>query len=385
MNKDWTSRERVRSVLSHQEPDRVPIGLDISSTPYQKLRSYLGFPPLLETGNCNWGSVRPDADIANLLGLDLTYVCLQPLQALPSEPDKIYIDEWQVAHRTIRNAADALEMEVVASPLESVQVEDLNGFQWPDPQSPAWVRGLEEQAACLFHGTGLALVGRFGGSILQVARNLRGEAQWSRDLVENSEFVCSLLNRISGLQIALDEAGLQACGRYLSILEIHEADWNTPGQWIFPPNVWRETIRPVFERRWRAARRAIDRYAPGVRLMLYAPIPRPEVFPDLVEGHIDLFGPLQPGVSGLDLRALKREYGDRLSFWGAVDESLLETGSEAGVREQVKKVLEQMSASGGYILAPSQRVEAGAQPQNIIAMCETVKVYGRYSATARKI
>ncbi len=385
MNKDWTSRERVQSVLSHQESDRVPIGLEISHTAYQKLRTYLGFPPLPQTGLCSGGSVRLDADIARLLGIDLAYVCLQPLQAAPPEPDKAYWDEWQVGRRILRNAADTFQMEVVVSPLESAQVEDLADFQWPDPQNPASVRGVEEQAACLFRDTPLALVGRFGGSILQVARDLRGEAQWSRDLVENSEFVCALLNRIASLQIALDEVGLRACGRYLSILEIHEADWNAPGQWIFPPNVWRETIRPVFERRWRAARRAIDRYAPGAKLMLYAPIPRPEVFSDLVEGQIDLFGPLQPDVSGLDLRALKREYSGLLSFWGAVDETLLETGSEAGVREQVKKILEQMSASGGYILAPSQRVQAGARPQNIVAMCETVKVYGRYPATARKI
>ncbi len=384
MSRDWTSRERIWVALAHQEPDRVPMSLEIAGAAYQKLRAYLGFPPLDQVSACGCNAVQPDPDVASFLGLDLTSIRLHPKEEYPPAPGTVFSNEWQVGRRVMEDGTLADGLAV--SPLASARIQDLRDFAWPDPEDPARTQDLTEQAGRLYRESDLALVGSFGGSILQTTRDLRGEDQWSRDLVEDPDFVCALLNRVARTQIALDEAGLRACGSYLSIVEIREVDWGKPGRWLFPAAIWRDTIRPVLERRWRAVHQAMMRWASQARLLLYAPMPGLDVFPDLIEGQIDLFGPLQPGVPELEFSALKRSFGDRLGFLGGVDGGdLLETGSESDVRELVKDSLRRLRSSGGYILAPSQVVQAAAQPQNIIAMCETVKVYGRYPAHSRRL
>mgnify|MGYP000688794256 CR=1 FL=1 len=44
---------------------------------------------------------------------------------------------------------------------------------------------------------------------------------------------------------------------------------------------------------------------------------------DLVEIGMDVFNPVQPNVPGHDPHALKAQLGDRLSFWGAIDQQHL--------------------------------------------------------------
>ncbi len=384
MSRDWTSRERVQAALAHQEPDRVPIGLEIAPIAYGKLRTFLGFPPQEQTSTYGWEPVPIEPGLANFLSLDLTRIRLRPIEDNPPAPGAVFLNEWQIG-RFMPESGSWGAAEPVVSPLASARIEDLRDFHWPDPENPTRVLGLETEAAALFRGSDLALLGSFGGSILQTTRDLRGETQWNRDLEDNPDFVCALLNRIAGIQIALDEAGLRACGPYLSILEIREVDYGKPGRWHFPVKLWREIIRPVIERRVHSACQALKRWAPQARLLLYAPMPRMGMFADLVAAGADLFGPLQPGIPDLYLSTLKRTFEDKLSFWGGLDGgALLETGSENDVREAVKASLRRFSGTGGYILAPAQVVHAGAQPQNIIAMCETVKVYGRYPAAARR-
>ena len=45
---------------------------------------------------------------------------------------------------------------------------------------------------------------------------------------------------------------------------------------------------------------------------------------DLIEIGLDVFNPVQPGVPGPRAgRRSRRQFGDRLSFWGAIDQQYL--------------------------------------------------------------
>ncbi len=386
MNREWTSRERVQAALEHTEPDRVPIGLSITNAAYQKLRQYLGFPPEKHNQSFDSEEVLPDPEIARFLGIDLAFVRLRPTQmsSRVKTGGSLFYDAWHIRRRVVEREPGLFSLETVASPLVNARLEDLRDFPWPDPQDPAWTDGLEEEARGLFTDTGLALVGQFGGSILDTARDLRGAAQWHSDLIENPDFACALLNRIAALQIALDEAGLRAAGKYLSIFEICETgitnseDGNLLSSNDIWPDIWRQTIRPVLERRWQAARLASSRYEVRAKLMLSTAFPPHAILQDIIESGVDVYGGLP---ASNDFRALKADCGGQLCFYGGVDAGeLLARGDENDVRRYVRDCLEQLGAGGGFILAPSQVVQGNASPMNLVAMCETAKVYGRYSS-----
>lgn len=388
MAESWTSRMRVEVAIAHQEPDRVPIDLTITQEPYEKLRQALGFPPEEDLRASSFTEVRPHPEVLKTLGVDITWVKLhKPLgwSPPPPMPDGSALDEWGVGRKKIYLSESVFLNEVSFSPLKDATLEDLDSYPWPNPADPGRVDGLEAEAQKLYETTDLALMGRFGGTILEQAAYLRGWEQWLIDLVANPDFAWKLMNIITDIQIKLDVMGIQAAGKYLTIFKLSGEDFGMQDRALFSMKVWRELVRPVLERRWRAARESLDRYAPHVKLLLHSDGAIRPFLPDLIDSGIDILDPIQPRCDGMDLYGLKRDFGDKLVFHGGVDtQEVLPFGTEAEVEADVIRCLDALGPGGGYILAPVHNVQADVPPENLITMCSTVKEHGRYPLANRE-
>jgi uroporphyrinogen decarboxylase len=81
----------------------------------------------------------------------------------------------------------------------------------------------------------------------------------------------------------------------------------------------------------------------------------------------------------MDPAELKRLYGDALCFKGAVDEQwVLPFGKPEDVIEEVKLRLRQLASGGGYIIGPSHAVQADTSAENVLALSNAAKEFGRY-------
>ena len=387
MSEKWTSRRRVEVALAHQEPDRVPLDMTITIRAYVRLRQALGLPPEQDLKPSTFTEVTPAPEVLKALGMDITFVKLHgpALWKRPApQPDGTSFDEWGVGYRRVELADGVYLNEAAYSPLKDATIDDLDAYPWPDPFDPGRVAGLEEEARRLYEETDLALMGRFGGPILEQASYLRGWERWLMDMVGDPPFAQKLLNRITDIQIELDEAGIRAAGKYLTIFKLSGEDLGMQDRPLFSMKVWREIARPPLERRWRAARAALDRYAPYVKLMLHSDGAIRGFIPDLIECAIDILDPIQPRVQGMDLYDLKRDFGDRLAFHGAVDtQEVLPFGSVADVEAETLRCMDALGPGGGLILAPVHNVQADVPPENLIAMCRTVREHGRYPLPKR--
>ncbi|MEE9513857.1 MAG: uroporphyrinogen decarboxylase family protein [Anaerolineales bacterium] len=387
MAESWNSRRRVEAAISHQEPDRVPIDLTITQEPYEKLRQALGFPPEEDLRASSFTEVRPHPQVLKALGVDITWVKLRkPHGWSPPSPmtDGGILDEWGVGRKKIYLSETVFLNEVSYSPLKDATTADLDSHTWPTPEDPGRVDGLEVEAQELYETTDLALMGRFGGTILEQAAYLRGWEQWLMDLVVNQEFAWKLMNIITDIQIKLDEMGIEVAGKYLTIFKLSGEDFGMQDRPLFSMKTWRELVRPVLERRWRAAREALDRHAPHVKLLLHSDGAIRPFLPDLIESGIDILDPIQPRCDGMDLYGLKQDFGNKLVFHGGVDtQEVLPFGTEAQVEAEVIRCLDALGPGGGYILAPVHNVQADVPPQNLIAMCRTVQEHGQYPLPAR--
>ena len=95
------------------------------------------------------------------------------------------------------------------------------------------------------------------------------------------------------------------------------------------------------------------------------------IVPDMVAAGIDLLNPVQWRNTGLDRAELKREFGDRLVFHGAMDnQRTLPFGSREDVIREVRENLEILGKGGGYILAPCHNIQSITPVGNIVAMYE---------------
>ena len=82
---------------------------------------------------------------------------------------------------------------------------------------------------------------------------------------------------------------------------------------------------------------------------------------------------------GMDLAKLKARYGRQIVFNGAIDSHhVLIEGTPESVRQQTRKALAIMMPGGGYCFAPTHSLQDNSPTENVVAMYEAAKRYGRY-------
>jgi uroporphyrinogen decarboxylase len=68
---------------------------------------------------------------------------------------------------------------------------------------------------------------------------------------------------------------------------------------------------------------------------------------------------------------LKREYGDRIAFWGGIDsQRILPHGTPEEVAAEVRRIFELLGRGGGWVLAAVHNIQPDVPPENILALFE---------------
>lgn len=101
-----------------------------------------------------------------------------------------------------------------------------------------------------------------------------------------------------------------------------------------------------------------------------------EVMDDLLACGIHALQPIEPAA--MDIREVKRRYGDRLALIGNVEVDLLARGTEEQVRAEVRRLLREVAPGGGYCLGSSNTIAYYVRPENYRAMIdETLRAGNR--------
>jgi uroporphyrinogen-III decarboxylase len=96
------------------------------------------------------------------------------------------------------------------------------------------------------------------------------------------------------------------------------------------------------------------------------------IVPDLIEIGLDVLNPVQP--ASMDPAMLKQKFGDKLCFWGSIDEQhTLPFGTPADVEKEVRHRLDTIGRDGGLIIGPTHHVQLDTPLENFWAMVNTVK------------
>jgi uroporphyrinogen decarboxylase len=136
---------------------------------------------------------------------------------------------------------------------------------------------------------------------------------------------------------------------------------------FFSPQVFRELVYPRFER---LARKIT------IPWLFHSDGNVTELLDDFVALGIRAIQPVEPAA--MDIREVKRRYGDRLCLCGNVDMDLLARGTPAQVDETVRGLIRDVAPGGGYIVTSGNSLAHYVRPENAIAMSEAVHRYGIY-------
>ena len=98
----------------------------------------------------------------------------------------------------------------------------------------------------------------------------------------------------------------------------------------------------------------------------------------IVDSGISCLDPIDP-QAGMDLAEVKAKFGDRVAIKGNVDcAQLLSYGTVDEVVVATKEALAAGMPGGGYIGSSSNSIHASVNPDNYVAMMDTITEFGIY-------
>ena len=280
-----------------------------------------------------------------------------------SLPEGTTINTWGVAQQPsgfyhfwgyispLRNAKSLSEME-------NYPLDDLSAWDF------SYMAEMTEQA----HAEGKISFGSIG-HMYETAWQIRGYEQFLTDMIERPAWAECLLERLAQQNlckaIAYGKAG---------------ADWIHCGDDIanqramtFAPPLWRKMMLSRWAKVW-AAVKEINSQA---RVWYHSDGNISAVVGDLIEAGMDILNPLQP--EALDIDAIHRRYGDRISFDGTIGtQSTMPWGTPGDVRARVKEVIAKYGQHGGLMIAPTHVLEPEVPIANIEALVAACREYGAF-------
>jgi uroporphyrinogen decarboxylase len=342
-------RERVMAAITHQPPDKVPWMITLTTPARAKLADYYGDERLKDSsyfdawmGN-HMQIVQPWEIGFHELGEQLRPGIWRDKMGITWDTRGLYGEgEW-------------------GRPLDPSDTEPkLAAYTLPPPPGPAHFGHFPdfiEQHQDQF------LIGVVG-SLFEPACALRGMQSFLMDMALNPDFVEEFLDAIMHYFMAAIDQVVQ-----YDVDACHFGDdWGSERAPLMGPHHWRRFIKPRMAEMFARVKEA------GKLVFLHSDGNLSLIFEDLIEIGLDVYNPLQPEI--VDIYEINKRYGDRLCFWGGVGlRDTLYLDSQQAVRDNIQRMIEEIGADGGLILAQAHPdgILADVPVENIVAFIETVK------------
>lgn len=386
MKASMTPRERVLAALNHQEPDRVPIDLaqaggdSITATAYKNLLEYLGINGRqVRVGAKRGQSAVVDEDVLVRLGVDFRKIRSGHPDRWQDKvlPNDSYQDEWGIIRM---RPAGGVGYDVTYSPFaEDGSLSALDRHEWPDPADPGRYRGLREQARRLYYETDYAVTLDVNCACFIRGAEMRGYESFFMDLMVNPEYAGALMDRMLDVKLAMAERALAEVGDLIHVVLVAGDDLGTSTGPLISPDLYRSLIKPRHKRVFDFIKARTDAkrffHCDGAISMFVE---------DLIEVGVEILNPIQVSCVGMgDTQLLKNKFGSRLTFWGGIDTNyVLPKGTTEEVRQEVQRRIQDLAPGGGYVLCQVQNILPEVPPENIVAMFDAAREFGRYPIRA---
>jgi hypothetical protein len=425
------SRSRVETALNHQEGDRVPLdlggcgqtGMHVSTV--YKLRQALhldapGTPVKVIEPYQMLGEIAPD--LQGTLGVDVVNLNTPgTLFGFPNEdwkawefwdgtpllvpgkfntePDEngdilMYVDGDETSAPSAKMPKGGFYFDSIARQEPIVDETFASGrpFDPRDnvedfgPISETDLAYLEHESCRLYEQTDKAIMLVLGGAgfgdialvpgpWLKRPRGIRDVAEWYMSTVTRKEYV----REVFELQCEIVMANLPkiyaAVGDRPTVVWVSGTDFGSQNGCFISPRAFRDLYKPFYRRvnnwihentSWKTFIHSCGSIQP--------------LIPDIIEAGFDILNPVQTSAANMQPTDLKDKFGEQVTFWGGgVDtQSTLPFGTPDEVRAQVRERLAIFGKGGGFVFNPIHNVQASIPIENLLAMYETVRDYGRY-------
>lgn len=244
--------------------------------------------------------------------------------------------------------------------------------EWGDyifPTAESFFRPQEKEQAfqiCRDNPDSFTIAG-LGWGLFERSWNLRGFENVLMDAISEPEFFEEVLDKLTDLYLAFVD---YTCDLPVDGILFGD-DWGDQRGIILGPERWRRFLKP----RWAKIYAAV--HARGKVVMAHSCGSVADIMPDLIEIGLDVLESVQPEAAGMNPYELKRQWGDKITFWGCLgSQSTIPFGAPAEIRNEVAHLVQEMGHNGGYILAPAKQLQPETPTENAVAILEAFTEQG---------
>lgn len=333
--------ERIMTALKRQEPDTVPVWELIVNR------------PVIEAlyGNISY------EDFVEKEGLDgITIFEDQKLTRLNDTQIK---DEWGILWTIEPNGIPYPS----GGPIKTES--DLEKYVPPEPDTDYRLNTLKS-AVKRFKGEKAIVF--LTHDAFEFSHYLHGLDNLLVDYIENPEFAKRLAEIVINYKRRVAEMAIEE-GADIILTGDDYAYRTAP---IMSPKLFEEFILPYLKEMVDLAK------SKGVPFIKHTDGNIWSIIDMIVNTGIDGLDPIEP-IAGMDIGKVKELYGDRIAVIGNIDcTEVLTHGTIEEVESAVKETIAKAGVGGGYILASSNSIHPGVNPQNYRAMVKFARRYGKY-------
>lgn len=391
------ARERVRAVLEHKIPDRIPNGLGGCETAgmhliaYDELQKIFGCerkPPKLDTFMTNAVFEEPviramDGDI---ILLDSPRMCKSRIRddsdgqwkeqelwgrtfSVPVSENFATQEDGSILWLKKRNLICPKGCYYFDSGSKSdltaeCYIPDPDKYNPNDTIPDHILRSLEEQAKRLYEETDLSIC--LGETIHDLQIQPGGMVNAMILMMEEPDVMHALLEKSVETGLKHLRQVHEAVGKYVDILSIAH-DFGDNRCVTIGDELWRDIYKQHYKdffRGWQSITH--------MKVNLHSCGAVSSILDDLIECGVQIFNPVQTSAEGMSPASLKDRFGDRLIFWGgAYDAQLLPKNMTYDeVYRAVYDNVKILGAGGNFIFSGVHNLPGDMPPHHIKAMMD---------------
>jgi hypothetical protein len=219
-------------------------------------------------------------------------------------------------------------------------------------------------------GTALGDIALVPAINLKNPKGIRGVEEWYISTLIREDFVKEIYDRQTDIAIENLKLLHKVIGNKIDVVFTCGTDFGTQNSTFCSPvtfdRVWLPYYRKVNDwihqnTSWKTFKHSCGAVEPLIS--------------HFIESGFDIINPVQINASGMDPKKLKKEYGDKIVFWGGgVDtQGVFAFGTPSQVKEQVKTQCEILNNNGGFVFNTVHNIQANVPFQNVVAMLEALK------------
>jgi uroporphyrinogen decarboxylase len=241
----------------------------------------------------------------------------------------------------------------------------VDDFDWPDPTHH--IDADECRQVVKAAPAGRAVLGVIWSAHFQDACAAFGMENAFVQMIQAPDMFQAVIDRIADFYVAANEIFYEATQGELHAVLIGN-DFGCQTGLMLSPDMIRQFALPGTRRLAEQAR------SYGVKVIHHSCGSIRDIIGDLIDIGVDAVHPIQALAAGMEPRALKRDFGDRISFCGGVDaQNLMVNGTPDQIRAKVEELKEIFPT--GLIISPShEAILPDTPPANVEAMFDAVRL-----------